>query len=76
MDRANGLFANCHPGHGLADVRTAPDYAVLAKRLSKAIGVVDVRRPLTPMLVERAPGAGLNCEICGEHRGLSLFPLF
>lgn len=76
MDRANGLFADCHPGHGLTDMGAAPDHAVLAEGLSQAVGVVDVRRPLTPMLVERAPGAGLNGEVCGEHRGLSLFPLF
>ena len=67
MDRANGLFPDCHPGHRLADVGAAPDHAVLAEGLSQAVGVVDVRRPLTPVLVEVGPGAGLNCPVCGKH---------
>jgi len=55
------------PAVGVAGVGNAPDRGVLAPKLSQAVGVVNVGRPLTPPLVEVGPGAGLNGEVCGEH---------
>ena len=70
MNRANGLFPDCHPGHGLADVWAAPDHAGLAEGLSQAVGVVHVGGPEAPPLIEAlAEGSGLNCVV--EHQGRS-----
>lgn len=61
------IFLNGDPWHGVAVVGDAPDHYILAERSSKAVSVVDVRRPLTTPLIEGAECFGLDSEGCGGH---------
>lgn len=57
-----------HPCDGIAAaVRHAPDDALLTPCLCQSVGVVQVGRPVAPMLIEVCPGGGLNGEAGGWH---------
>ena len=56
-----------NPRDRVTSVGASPDDALLTPRFRYIVGVINVRRPLTPMIIKFGPRRRLNGESCGGH---------
>ena len=63
-----GVGIGATPADRFTVRRAHPDHAFLSPQLTDPESVVHIGRPVAPVRIELAPGAGLNCDGVGQLR--------
>jgi len=61
-----GVGIGATPADGVTRGRAHPDHAFLSPQFADPESVVHIGRPVAPVRIELAPGAGLNCDGVGH----------